>query len=217
MPRAALWRDEPTGRQASGAACAWRRVAALILAALRRLRPRAWRAARTSVADVAEGLQDSVVNISTTQTLKGTAEGAPNGPGPKGSPFEEFFDDFFDEDDADGLPRKVQLARLGLRHRSVGSRGHQQPRHRGRRRDHHQLHRRHQAEGRQDPRPRSEDRSRFAESRAQEAAQGGQLRRLFRDAGRRLGDGDRQSVRPWRQRHRRHHLRHQARHQCRPL
>jgi len=67
-----------------------------------------------SVADVAEGLQDSVVNISTTQTLKGTAEGAPNGPGPKGSPFEEFFDDFFDEDDADGLPRKVSSLGSGF-------------------------------------------------------------------------------------------------------
>ena len=35
------------------------------------------------VADVAEGLQDAVVNISTTQTLKGSAEAAPDGPGPK--------------------------------------------------------------------------------------------------------------------------------------
>jgi len=46
-----------------------------------------------SVAEVADGLQDTVVNISTTQTLKGGAaeEGAPGGPGPKNSPFEEFF------------------------------------------------------------------------------------------------------------------------------
>ncbi|MET0688533.1 MAG: serine protease, partial [Methyloceanibacter sp.] len=43
-----------------------------------------------SVADVAEGLQESVVNISTTQTLKsGKEEGASEGAGPKGSPFEE--------------------------------------------------------------------------------------------------------------------------------
>ena len=47
-----------------------------------------------SVADVAEGLQDTVVNISTTQTLKGTGEKSPpSGPGPKGSPFEDLFDD----------------------------------------------------------------------------------------------------------------------------
>jgi len=67
-----------------------------------------------SVADVAEGLQDSVVNVSTTQTLKGSAENAPNGPGPKGSPFEEFFDDFFDEDDKDGPPRKVSSLGSGF-------------------------------------------------------------------------------------------------------
>jgi serine protease Do len=67
-----------------------------------------------SVADVAEGLQDSVVNISTTQTLKGTAENVPNGPGPKGSPFEEFFDDFFDDEDSEGLPRKVSSLGSGF-------------------------------------------------------------------------------------------------------
>ena len=67
-----------------------------------------------SVADVAEGLQDAVVNISTTQTLKGTAENAPSGPGPKGSPFEEFFDDFFDDEDSEGLPRKVSSLGSGF-------------------------------------------------------------------------------------------------------
>ncbi len=67
-----------------------------------------------SVADVAEGLQDAVVNISTTQTLKGSTENAPNGPGPKGSPFEEFFDDFFDDQDSEGLPRKVSSLGSGF-------------------------------------------------------------------------------------------------------
>src|SRR6185437_8312145 len=67
-----------------------------------------------SVADVAEGLQESVVNISTTQTLKGAAETTPNGPGPKGSPFEEFFDDFFDDEEKDGLPRKVSSLGSGF-------------------------------------------------------------------------------------------------------
>jgi serine protease Do len=67
-----------------------------------------------SVADVAEGLQDSVVNISTTQTLKGTAENVPGGPGPKGSPFEEFFDDFFDDEDSQGLARKVSSLGSGF-------------------------------------------------------------------------------------------------------
>jgi serine protease Do len=67
-----------------------------------------------SVADIAEGLQDSVVNISTTQMLKGPAESNPTGPGPKGSPFEEFFDDFFDDEDKEGLPRKVSSLGSGF-------------------------------------------------------------------------------------------------------
>ncbi|MCJ7787261.1 MAG: Do family serine endopeptidase [Methyloceanibacter sp.] len=70
-----------------------------------------------SVADVAEGLQESVVNISTTQTLKGaqgTTPGTPGTPGPKGSPFEEFFDDFFDDEDSDGVPRKVSSLGSGF-------------------------------------------------------------------------------------------------------
>ncbi len=48
-----------------------------------------------SVAPVAEKLIDAVVNISTKQTMKG-AEGVPLPKVPKGAPFEEFFDDFFD-------------------------------------------------------------------------------------------------------------------------
>lgn len=47
-----------------------------------------------SVAPVADKLIDTVVNISTSQTVKG-AQGAPLPKVPKGSPFEEFFDDFF--------------------------------------------------------------------------------------------------------------------------
>jgi serine protease Do len=50
-----------------------------------------------SVADLAEGLLGAVVNISTPQTVKGT-----DGPGavpmpqlPEGSPFQDFFDEFF--------------------------------------------------------------------------------------------------------------------------
>jgi serine protease Do len=87
---------------------------ALMLAAAMLPTPPGFARGPQSVADVAEGLQDSVVNISTTQTLKGTAEGLPNGPGPKGSPFEEFFDDFFDEEDKDGLPRKVSSLGSGF-------------------------------------------------------------------------------------------------------
>jgi S1-C subfamily serine protease len=48
----------------------------------------------TSIAPVAEKLVDAVVNISTSQTLKGP-EGVPLPRVPKGAPFEEFFEDFF--------------------------------------------------------------------------------------------------------------------------
>jgi serine protease Do len=48
----------------------------------------------SSVAPVAEKLIDAVVNISTSQTLKGP-EGVPLPKVPKGAPFEEFFEDFF--------------------------------------------------------------------------------------------------------------------------
>src|ERR1700704_7150567 len=50
------------------------------------------------IADVAEKVIDAVVNISTSQTVeaKGGAEGRGAIPQlPPGSPFEEFFDDFF--------------------------------------------------------------------------------------------------------------------------
>jgi serine protease Do len=49
----------------------------------------------TSVAPVAEKLIDAVVNISTSQSMKGP-EGVPMPRVPKGAPFEEFFEDFFD-------------------------------------------------------------------------------------------------------------------------
>jgi serine protease Do len=67
-----------------------------------------------SVADIAEGLQDTVVNISTTQTVKGGKEDTQVGPGPKGSPFEDFFNDFFDEKDKEGQPRKVSSLGSGF-------------------------------------------------------------------------------------------------------
>ncbi len=47
-----------------------------------------------TVAPVASKLVDAVVNISTSQTVK-SASGAPLPRVPKGSPFEEFFNDFF--------------------------------------------------------------------------------------------------------------------------
>lgn len=49
-----------------------------------------------SVADLAEGLLDAVVNISTSQAASGRSRSAPTRPQlPEGSPFEDFFEDFF--------------------------------------------------------------------------------------------------------------------------
>jgi serine protease Do len=50
----------------------------------------------TSVAPLAKRLSDAVVNIATSQTVKGP-EGVPLPRVPKGAPFEDFFDDFFNK------------------------------------------------------------------------------------------------------------------------
>ncbi|MDR7035149.1 DegQ family serine endoprotease [Mesorhizobium sp. BE184] len=73
-----------------------------------------------SVADLADGLLGAVVNISTSQTVKGT-----EGPGavpmpqlPEGSPFQDFFDDFFKDrggdKDGGGGSQKVQSLGSGF-------------------------------------------------------------------------------------------------------
>ncbi|WP_296745584.1 trypsin-like peptidase domain-containing protein, partial [Mesorhizobium sp.] len=70
-----------------------------------------------SVADLAERLLGAVVNISTSQTVKGT-----DGPGavpmpqlPEGSPFQDFFDDFFKNRGGDkGGTQKVQSLGSGF-------------------------------------------------------------------------------------------------------
>ena len=72
-----------------------------------------------SVADLAEGLLDAVVNISTSQTVKGTeGQGAVPMPQlPEGSPFQDFFDDFFKDrqgGDEDGGAQKVQSLGSGF-------------------------------------------------------------------------------------------------------
>jgi len=66
------------------------------------------------IADVAEKVIDAVVNISTSQTVE--AKGGPPGEGrgatpqlPPGSPFEEFFDDFFKNRRGPGGPRSGDM------------------------------------------------------------------------------------------------------------
>jgi len=72
-----------------------------------------------SVADLAEGLLDSVVNISTTQNVKGTEsqDAVPMPQLPEGSPFQDFFDDFFKDRQGEGGgggDRKVQSLGSGF-------------------------------------------------------------------------------------------------------
>jgi serine protease Do len=66
-----------------------------------------------SVADLAEKLQDAVVNISTTQMLKGS-KGVPLPKVPKGSPFEDFFEDFFNRQQRSDRPRRVNSLGSGF-------------------------------------------------------------------------------------------------------
>ncbi|MBV2143898.1 Do family serine endopeptidase [Falsochrobactrum sp. TDYN1] len=72
-----------------------------------------------SVADLAEGLLDSVVNISTSQTVNEdeSDDGAVQIPQvPEGSPFQEFFNDFYNDKDGGqgGESRKVQSLGSGF-------------------------------------------------------------------------------------------------------
>ncbi len=68
-----------------------------------------------SVADLAEGLLEAVVNISTSHN--GGDEGAGNVPMPdlpEGSPFQDFFDEFFQNRQGNGTPRRVQSLGSGF-------------------------------------------------------------------------------------------------------
>ena len=68
-----------------------------------------------SVADLAAELIDAVVNISTSQTVTGS-DAAPAPKLPDGSPFQDFFDEFFDQKggDSEGRPRRVQSLGSGF-------------------------------------------------------------------------------------------------------
>jgi serine protease Do len=70
-----------------------------------------------SVADLAEGLLDAVVNISTAQNVGGPSRNR-NTPAPQlpeGSPFQDFFDEFFNERGGGGSsPRRVQSLGSGF-------------------------------------------------------------------------------------------------------
>jgi serine protease Do len=77
--------------------------------------PASMSAGPASVADLAEGLLDAVVNISTSQSVKGRGNGAgPQPVVPDGSPFQEFFDDFFDGQGNQDGNRKVNSLGSGF-------------------------------------------------------------------------------------------------------
>jgi serine protease Do len=73
-------------------------LAALIFCVMSTVPAPAFARGPDGIADVAEKVIDAVVNISTTQTVEAKAGGGERGAMPQlppGSPFEEFFDDFF--------------------------------------------------------------------------------------------------------------------------
>lgn len=70
-------------------------------------------ACRDTLAPIVEKLMGSVVNISTSQTLKGPA-GIPLPEVPEGSPFEEFFREFFDHKGKNRQKRKVSSLGSGF-------------------------------------------------------------------------------------------------------
>ena len=105
-------------RRATGSA-----LAALLIVAAATLAsgPAAARPAPDSFADLAAKLLPSVVNISTTQTLKSDRSREHTGPEipqfPPGSPFEEFFRDFFDK----GMPKSGRPEAQPRKATSLGS------------------------------------------------------------------------------------------------
>jgi serine protease Do len=111
-------RDFITAKRSSGGAphVARRAILGLAMAALVfGLVPRVQASAPDGFADLAEKLTPAVVNISTTQHVKGgggqdQGEDGPMPQFPPGSPFEDFFKDFYDKQhrgDGGGQSRKV--------------------------------------------------------------------------------------------------------------
>ena len=65
------------------------------------------------IADLAGELLDSVVNISTSQTVQGSP-GIPMPEVPPGSPFEDFFEEFFERNQQNNRPRRVNSLGSGF-------------------------------------------------------------------------------------------------------
>jgi len=71
------------------------------------------KAAPESFADLADKLLPAVVNISTTQVIEGRRTPQEMPQFPPGSPFEDFFKDFFDQNQQGGQPQKRNATSLG--------------------------------------------------------------------------------------------------------
>lgn len=67
-----------------------------------------------SIADLSEGLLDAVVNISTSQSVKSDGNGPQQPRIQDGSPFQEFFDDFFDGEGGQQGNQKVSSLGSGF-------------------------------------------------------------------------------------------------------
>lgn len=67
-----------------------------------------------SIADLSEGLLDAVVNISTSQSVKNAGNGPQQPQIQEGSPFQEFFDDFFDGEGGQQGNQKVSSLGSGF-------------------------------------------------------------------------------------------------------
>ena len=86
---------------------------ALIFALASTAAPLPAAACRDTLAPLIEQVVDTVVNISTTQTLKGL-QGLPLPRVPKGSPFEKFFNDFLDKSPGSRKPRRANALGAGF-------------------------------------------------------------------------------------------------------
>lgn len=74
----------------------------------------AMNAGPASVADLASGLLDAVVNISTSQKIKDQGDGPASPKVPDNSPFQDFFNDFFKNRNNDNSNRKVSSLGSGF-------------------------------------------------------------------------------------------------------
>jgi S1-C subfamily serine protease len=146
-----------------------------------------------SLAPLADKLSDAVVNISTTQSQKGP-QGVPLPKVPKGSPFEEFFDDFFQKRGGKAPPdRKVSSLGSGFVIDAEGLIATNF----------------HVIDGADEIIINFHDGTKLKVEKAPESRA---ARLVRKNVGRRLGDGDRQSVRPRGIGVTRHHFRQAARH-----